>query len=92
MNFGINHNVEERVAENNLAEKEVRNATKAHTALMRGYPCVPRTLQMQLKRIKRILRMFDNFFTVVLNHVLVFKISSRLASPKIIPSSKNSIM
>ncbi len=31
--------------------KEVRNATEAHTALMRGSPCVPRTLQMQLMRI-----------------------------------------
>jgi hypothetical protein len=26
--------------------KEVRNATEAHIALMRGSPCVPRTLQM----------------------------------------------
>jgi hypothetical protein len=35
-----------------LKKKEIRNAiTEAHIALMRGSPCVPRTLQMQLKRI-----------------------------------------
>ncbi len=31
--------------------KEVRNATEAHTALMRDSPCVPRTPQMQFKRM-----------------------------------------
>ncbi len=38
--------------------KEVRNATEAHTALMRGSPYVPRTLQIQLMRINicRVLR------------------------------------
>ncbi len=39
--------------------KEVRNATEAHTALMRGSPYVPRTLQMQLMRIN-ICRGFEN--------------------------------
>jgi hypothetical protein len=33
--------------------KEVRNATEAHIALMRGSPYVPRTLQMQLMRINK---------------------------------------
>jgi hypothetical protein len=42
---------------------EVRNATEAHTALMRGAPYVPRTLQMQLKRINicRVLRRWNQF-------------------------------
>ncbi len=42
---------------------EVRNATEAHIALMRGSPCVPRTLQMQLKRINicRVLRRWNQF-------------------------------
>ncbi len=41
--------------------KEVRNATEAHTALMRGSPYVPRTLQMQLMRINicRVLRRWN---------------------------------
>jgi hypothetical protein len=33
--------------------KEVRNAAKAHIALIRDSPYVPRTLQMQLMRINR---------------------------------------
>ncbi len=43
--------------------KEVRNATEAHIALMRGSPCVPRTLQMQLMRINicRVLRRWNQF-------------------------------
>jgi hypothetical protein len=44
-------------------KKEVRNATEAHTALMRGSPYVPRTLQMQLMRINicRVLRRWNQF-------------------------------
>ncbi len=43
--------------------KEVRNATAAHIALMRGSPYVPRTLQMQLMRINicRVLRRWNQF-------------------------------
>ncbi len=37
------------VSRNFFLNKEVRNATEAHIALMRGSPYVPRTLQMQLK-------------------------------------------
>jgi hypothetical protein len=39
--------------------KEVRNATEAHIALMRGSPYVPKTLQMQLRRINLF---FENNF------------------------------
>ncbi len=44
-------------------KKEVRNATEAHIALMRGSPYVPRTLQMQLMRINicRVLRRWNQF-------------------------------
>jgi hypothetical protein len=44
-------------------KKEVRNATEAHTALMRGSPYVPRTLQMQLMRINicRVLLRWNQF-------------------------------
>ncbi len=43
--------------------KEVRNATEAHTALIRDSPYVPRTLQMQLMRINicRVLRRWNQF-------------------------------
>jgi hypothetical protein len=36
--------------------KEVRNATEAHIALMRGSPYVPKTLQMQTQNYKGILK------------------------------------
>ncbi len=42
-------------------KKEVRNATEAYTALMRGSPYVPRTLQMQLKRINIYMYVENNF-------------------------------
>jgi hypothetical protein len=44
-------------------KKEARNAAKAHIALIRDSPYVPRTLQMQLMRINicRVLRRWNQF-------------------------------
>ncbi len=44
-------------------KKEVRNATEAQIALMRGSPYVLRTLQMQFKRMNicRVLRRWNQF-------------------------------